>query len=245
MKNKKNLVVIFLVLLIGVRVMLHLPILSEQKAKIVSEKDFGVNISGGEFQQAMYTDKKYTGYRYFHSKGLTLLRIPFKWETIQPTPMGELDTKQLASYTGMITVAQKAGEKVIIEPHNFGRYNNIPLTDKDNNSFSDLWKKLAAIYKGYSGIWGYELMNEPHDIPGNCETWRTLSQAGINAIRSEDITHYILVPGYSWQSASDWQRESDCLKNLSDPENKLLYSAHEYFDEIKAERTIVPVQIQI
>jgi endoglucanase len=77
-------------------------------------------------------------------------------------------------------------------------------------------------------------MNEPHDTPGDCQTWKILSQSAINTIRHEDASHYILVPGYSWQGASDWQSKSDCLKDLRDPSNKLIYSAHEYFDEDKS-----------
>src|SRR5258708_17473642 len=130
----------------------------------VKNKYFGVNIAGPEFQQAMYADKKYTSYSYFNKKGLTLMRIPFKWERLQPTLHGNLDSNQLSLYTTMIATAQNTGEKVIIEAHNYGRYNNTPLTTNDLQNFSDLWGKLAQKFnKGYAGIWGYELMNEPHD----------------------------------------------------------------------------------
>jgi endoglucanase len=201
---------------------------------LVTKKYFGVTVSGPEFQDAVYTDKTYSGYSYFHQKGLTLIRMPFKWERIQPTLQGVLNMNQLNKYSEMVTSAQNAGETVIIEPHNFARFNNIPLTVNDQHNFSDLWSKIAIHFKDYSGIWGYELMNEPHDIPGDCQTWETLSQSAIDAIRIVDTTHYILVPGYSWQSAPDWQSASDCLKNLKDPANKLIYSAHEYFDEDKS-----------
>ena len=200
----------------------------------ITKRYFGVNVSGPEFQNAMYTDGSYKGYQYFHSKGLTMIRIPFKWERLQPTLLGDLDSEQLNTYTNMIVSAEKAGESVIIEPHNFAQYNGKALTAADQNNFSDLWDKLAQKFKNNTGVWGYELMNEPHDIPGDCQTWQTLSQSAITAIRKTDTTHYILVPGYSWQSALDWQNASDCLKNLQDPADKLIYSAHEYFDEDKS-----------
>ncbi len=187
----------------------------------IKNKYFGVNIAGPEFAQPMYTDSKYTSYQYFNKKGLTLIRIPFTWERLQPTLQGDLDANQLISYTNMIYAAQSSGEKIIIEAHNFGLYNNAALTDNDLQNFSDLWAKITQKFSnGYSGIWGYELMNEPHDLPGNCQTWKSLSQAAINAIRQKDTT--------------DWQSASDCLKDLTDPSNKLIYSAHIYFDEDKS-----------
>lgn len=200
----------------------------------LSKKLFGVNISGPEFNQAIYTDNTYTGYAYFHSKGLTLIRLPFKWERLQPSLLGNLDSTQLSSYINMILAAQKAKEQVIIEPHNYGRYNTTPLTATDTANFADLWTKITQTVKIYPAIWGYELMNEPHDMPGDCQTWNILSQSAIDAIRQEDTQHYILIPGYSWQGAADWLDKSDCLKDLHDPSNKLIYSAHEYFDEDKS-----------
>ena len=205
-----------------------------QSAPTITQRFFGVTISGPEFQEAMYADSNYTGYQYFNTKGLTIIRIPFKWERLQRTLQGSLDADQTEKYATMVTSAQKAGERVIIEPHNFGRYNNNPLTDADQNNFSNLWTRMTEKFKKYPGVWGYELMNEPHDLPGDCQTWATLSQSAIDAIRKEDTKHYILVPGYSWQSAADWQTMSGCLKNLQDPANKLVYSAHEYFDEDKS-----------
>lgn len=204
------------------------------KSPLVTKRYFGVTVSGPEFQNAMYTDGSYKGYQYFHSKGLTMIRIPFKWERLQPTLQGNLDPEQLNNYTNMITQAAKAGENVIIEPHNFAHYNGNALSVADQNNFSDLWSRLAEQFKNNKAVWGYELMNEPHDIPGDCQTWAALSQSAIDTIRKTDTTHYILVPGYNWQSAVDWQNSSDCLKNLQDPANKLVYSAHEYFDEDKS-----------
>src|SRR5260221_2864701 len=134
----------------------------------------------------------------------------------------------------MVVSARNAGENVIIDVHNYGRYNNNRLASSDIDIFSDLWTKIAQRFSDNKAIFGYELMNEPHDLPGGCQTWANLSQLAINAIRKVDASHYILVPGYSWQSAPDWQENSDCLKNLQDPSNMLIYSAHEYFDEDKS-----------
>ena len=234
--KKIFIIILFIFLLIGI-IALGKTFMKNQKVQqtqLITKRYFGVTVAGPEFQEAMYPNINYTGYTYFHKKGLTIVRLPFTWERMQPTLQGPLDKNQSEQYAGMIVSAQKAGEQVIIEPHNFGRYNNNPLTVKDTKNFADFWQKLAQQFKNYPAVWGYELMNEPHDIPGDCQTWKVLSQSAINAIRKEDTTHYILVPGYNWQSAADWQTSSDCLKNLTDPANKLIYSAHEYFDEDKS-----------
>src|SRR6266567_6383656 len=115
----------------------------------ITKKYFGVSLAGPEFQQAMYPDKGYQGYEYFHKKGLTILRLPFTWERMQPVMLGQLDKSQIAQYTAMVLDAQKVGEQVIIEPHNFGRYNNTPLTTSDSKNFADLWQKLAQQFKSY------------------------------------------------------------------------------------------------
>lgn len=195
-----------------------------------TRKLFGVNIAGAEFNaQAFYTDRKYTGYSYFHDTGLTLMRLPFLWERLQPIPYQALSS-DTSLYGTMIAAAHAAGDMVIIEPHNYGRYNNQPLTMNDTAMFSDLWKRLTQTYQNTPGIWGYELMNEPHDLNGGCQTWATLAQSAINTIRSTDTKHYILVPGYSWQSAYSWPETSGCLASLHDPAYKMIFSAHQYFD---------------
>lgn len=193
-------------------------------------KLFGVNIAGADFQNPQYAGSGYSGYAYYHNKGLTLIRLPFTWEKMQPTLNGPLGG-DINKLTDMITAAQRAGELVFIEPHNYARYNKTPLTPADSPAFANFWKQLAGKYStGFPGLWGYELMNEPHDLAGGCSTWQTLAQAAVTAIRQSDTTHYILLPGYAWQAAKDWTSQSGCLSSIHDPVNKMFYSAHEYFD---------------
>ena len=196
-----------------------------------TNKFFGTNAAGAEFDNTpFYTDTKYQGYKYFNNNGLTLIRLPVKWERIQPefqTPL----SNDIDKYTNMIIQAQSAGDSVIIDLHNYAKYNNKQLTTKDTQNFSDIWRKIANKYnKGYPRLFGYELMNEPHDLEGNCDTWKTLAQSAIYSIRKTDNTHYILIPGYDWQSANRWQDSSNCLADIKDPANKILFSAHQYFD---------------
>lgn len=204
----------------------------------ISGKLFGVNISGGEFGENSLPgtfNKDYTyptdltEYNYFSSHGLKMVRLPFRWERVQPTAMGDLNSSDIGSIKVAANVAQEAGQQVILDMHNYGRYYNTPLTKSDTAKFADAWRRLAVEFKDNTAIYGYELMNEPHDMPDGSDGWNTLAQAAVDAIRQVDTTHTILVPGYDWQSAYRWPQSNSNL-NISDPAGKLVYSAHLYFD---------------
>ena len=66
-------------------------------------------------------------------------------------------------------------------------------------------------------------------MQGGMATWQHLAQAATNAIRTVDTTHYVLIPGYHWQTASSCCLYNETL-NINDPASKSLYAAHQYFD---------------
>jgi len=68
--------------------------------------------------------------------------------------------------------------------------------------------------------------NEPHDTGG---LWPATAQAGATAIRQVDHVHTIIVEAEYYSAASTWTVYNENL-NVSDPDNNLVYSAHEYFD---------------
>lgn len=206
-------------------------------------KFFGVNISGAEFGPSdkigtigtdyIYpsTANGYMGMSYFAKSGQRLIRMPFRWERMQNSPGAQLSQPDVTALKLMMSDAAKNRDMVILDLHNFGMYNQKPLQASDANNFADFWSKFAQTFKSTPSLYGYELMNEPHDLSGGCETWAILAQAGVNAIRREDMHHHILIPGNSWQSAHEWQNQSDCLAKIKDPAHKLIFSAHQYFDK--------------
>jgi hypothetical protein len=135
--------------------------------------------------------------------------------------------------------------QVIIDLHNYGRYNF--NWQKDGNvgpgsanssllgtsslpiaAFANFWLLLATALKDHVGIAAYDLMNEPYNLP-TASTWPTAAQSAVNAIRSVDMQRQIIVEGYQWASARYWTTYNANL-NIVDPARRLTYEAHSYFD---------------
>lgn len=58
-----------------------------------------------------------------------------------------------------------------------------------------------------------------------------LNQAAIDGIRAAGATtQYIFVEGNAWTGAWSWTDNNDNMKNLTDPQDKLVYEMHQYLD---------------
>ena len=79
---------------------------------------------------------------------------------------------------------------------------------------------LFAGYAYYSGYVFYEVLNEPHGIADG--VWGSIQQSVIDAIRTEDAVHYIIVGGANWNSYNNLS----ALPLYSD--TKLIYTFHFY-----------------
>src|SRR5687768_9581167 len=74
---------------------------------------FGVNLAGGEFSIADYPNA--ADFDYYDSKGLNLIRLPFKWERVQPTLNGALSTTEMTKIDTCINLASARGMKIILD----------------------------------------------------------------------------------------------------------------------------------
>jgi len=117
---------------------------------------------------------------------------------------------------------------IVLDVHNYGRYhgNVIGSAEVPVEAFADLWKRLATHFREAKAVAAYGLMNEPHGMKG---IWPTAAQAGVDAIRSIDTTHIILVPGDAFSSAHQWRKNNEALA-ITDPAKRMKYEAHLYFD---------------
>ena len=165
---------------------------------------------------------------YYLARGLTLLRIPCRWERLQRELEGDLDPEETGRLDAVIAAASERKMQVIIDIHNFARYRGqlIGTVAVPETAFADFWRRLAEHYRTEAAIWAYGLMNEPHDTGGR---WPTAAQAGVNGIRAADQQHTILVAGDGWSSAANWRHNNEALR-ITDRSDKIIYEAHQYFD---------------
>jgi len=194
----------------------------------------GVSLACTEFGKVPGTiDRDYTypgekHFAYLKGKGLLVVRLPVKWERLQREPMGQLDEAEMARLDQVVGFARKHGIRLLLDLHNYARYGKmlIGTPELPNEAFADFWRKLAAHFRDEAAIFAYGLMNEPHDTGG---LWPAAAQAAIDAVRSVDTTHSIFVCGDGWSGAHSWQAINGKLA-LKDPEDNLVYEAHQYFD---------------
>jgi endoglucanase len=122
----------------------------------------------------------------------------------QPSLFGNLDEVELGRINTVIAAAHKRNMRVILSPHNFGRYyldGNERLICTDGVSieaFADFSRKVAAAFAGNQAVYGLSLMNEPH--ASRC-LWKQTAQAGLDAIRAADRERLVLAPGDEWSGA--------------------------------------------
>jgi len=199
----------------------------------------GLNIAGGEFGGTAGTHNYQYHYptlselQFYKDHGVDLVRLPFRWERVQDALGGALDVSgDLALIKQVLTNAASLGMDVILDNHNYGRYKDVALGAVGGPTaaqFADFWKKMAAELKDFPALLGYDLMNEPHDMP-TTTIWKESAQAATDAIRQVDMGNVIYVEGTGWSGAHSWLRfNSDLI--IDDPANKIVYQAHQYFDD--------------
>lgn len=166
---------------------------------------------------------------YYKGVGMNTIRLPIVWETIQPSLYGGLNTRYLAHALEFLDKAQLQDMKVVIDLHNYGRYQNklIGSQDVPARAFKDVWQRLAGAFSRHSAVYGYGLMNEPHDTGG---LWHTVAQSGVDGVRSVDTNRPIYVGGDSWSNSQRWPVVNP-TPFVTDPYNRIVYEAHLYFDD--------------
>jgi aryl-phospho-beta-D-glucosidase BglC (GH1 family) len=208
----------------------------------------GVNMDGAEYSWGSFPTL--ANLENVKSEGVNLVRLPIAWEMMQSTLDGPLNSTYLAGLKGFLSNAASLGIQVIVDLHNYGAYNLNWAQDAAANygimapgasdasvigsaavpisAFANFWQQLATSLNGNPAVAGYDIMNEPHNLPTS-GTWQAAAQAAVNAIRSVDMLTSIIVEGNNWSSAASWLTQNANL-NIVDPVNNVIYSAHQYFD---------------
>jgi endoglucanase len=203
----------------------------------------GVNLAGAEFGEGHlpgiynqhYTYPTKAEVDYFTGKGMNIFRLPFRWERLQPSAHGSLNTTELSRINNFVNYAVSKKAYVILDPHNYARYYGdiIGSTELPVSAFEDFWKKLAEQFKNNAMVI-FGLMNEPHSMA--TELWLNNANAAIAAIRSTGAENLVLVPGNAWTGAHSWNSNwygtpnSTVMLNITDSLNNYAYEVHQYLD---------------
>lgn len=201
-------------------------------------------------------------FAYYAGKGMDHIRLEGSWERLQPRLNGPLG-EQLFDHYGdpnnplrnpvslvkhYLDQAHAHGLKVILDLcHNYGERwvgydgswgrkskaqlgsNAVPIS-----AFVDYCVKQVQAFGNHPAVVAIELMNEPHDLAIGENGWRDACQQAITAIRKIDSRIAIVIDGYGWASAEYWAERNTTLHRLSDPANRIIWSAHQYFDSSSA-----------
>jgi endoglucanase len=201
----------------------------------------GVNLSNAEYGDlgavfgTNYIYPSEQTISYFGDKGMTIIRLPVRWEHLQPQIGGRLDDAELQRLKDTVSIIRKHGMAVLIDPHNFGYYDKTPLGTKPatNSAFAGFWARLAVEFANQDDVL-FGLMNEPHDIKAT--DWLQSANAAIRGIRAVGAKNLIMVPGTAWTGAGTWEKDvmgganGTVMLGIKDPADNYAYEFHQYLD---------------
>jgi len=216
----------------------------------------GVNLSQAEWGDPLnqtygignYTYATAPTFGYFAARGLPFIRLLVKWERLQPTLAGDLDSTQLGYLQRDVAYAKAFGALVCIVPHNEARYatseSQVANYDSDacivdnpcpgssikvtSDDLMDFWVRMSNVFKDEPAVAAYDLTNEPHDM--GAANWAVIAQKIVTAIRNNGDNKTIMIPGDGWSNAAYWSNYNGAKAFVSDPANNYYYEAHLYFD---------------
>lgn len=203
----------------------------------------GFNLAGAEFGEAM---PGIYGQDYIYpepqdlidlaERGFGVVRLPVRWERLQKELGAPLDHEEIARLDRLIAAAGSAGQNLVIDLHNYGRYqgkviggNGPPISD-----FSGFWALLATRYQGNSNVI-FGLMNEPYGI--DADYWARVNQAALDAIRRTGAENLVLLSGTAWSGAHSWvtpvsgRANADAVRHITDSCKNMAFEVHQYFDQ--------------
>lgn len=203
----------------------------------------GVNLAGAEFngkrlpgvrnKDYVYPDR--AAFDYFAALGMNAVRLPFRWERVQPTLFGELDAAEAAEIGAAVNEARARGMCIILDVHNYGLYHGQPIGSADvpAAAFVDLWQRLAGRFADADSV-ALGLMNEPFKL--SIDDWSTVAQRTVDALRQSGARHLVLVSGGRWSGVHEWHKTFGATSNarafadFQDPLKRTLIEVHQYAD---------------
>lgn len=178
---------------------------------------------------------------YIKQTGMNSIRLPFHYKLFTDEDYMGLKSNQdgFARVDSVIKWCKAEGLYVILDMHdapggqtgdNIDDSYGYPWLFESETSkqlFSEIWKKIADRYKNEPTVLGYDLLNEPiATYFTNKEEINKLLvpvyKRGVEAIRSVDPNHIILLGGGQWNSNFSMFDEKAIDSNM-------LYTCHRYW----------------
>lgn len=216
----------------------------------------GVNLAGLEFSTQRegfsnaqpgisgqdFFDEPEASFAFLADRGIDLVRIPFRWERLQPTLGDDFAEQYAATIDQMLDFASEHGIDVVLGLHNYGVYitpdGALPLgsTELPASALTEVWVRISERWGTHPAVVAYGLMNEPHSLVGDsladqARRWEAVTQETVMGIRATGDTTLLMVPGYDWSSLPRW-RQTHPVGWITDPADNFRYEAHHYWDDI-------------
>ncbi|MDH3650381.1 MAG: cellulase family glycosylhydrolase [Saprospiraceae bacterium] len=170
----------------------------------------------GNIQFSRYTKKDL---EQIQSLGCDVIRLPINLHgmTAGP-PQYTLDPLFLFFLDQVIDWSEELGIYLILDNHSFDPNDSTEPAIED--PLTKVWLQLARHYKDRSEFLIYEVFNEAHDIAD--DVWNQIQKRVIQAIRTVDSKHSIIVGGSNWNN----YRNLEAIPDLGD--ENLIYTFHFY-----------------
>lgn len=203
----------------------------------------GTNLSGAEFASQKLPGVLGYDYAYptrndlvfFKSTGMNLIRLPFRWERVQHSLKGPLDTAEVAQIARVIGWAHELDLCILLDLHNYASYRSQKIGSDavEPSAFEDVWLRLAAAFPD-ANTTALGLMNEPAAMP--VPQWLALAQSTVLALRSKGASHWLMVGSGRWSGAHEWEKRFDGVSaaeafgRFTDPLKRFAVELHQYVD---------------
>jgi endoglucanase len=205
----------------------------------------GVNLAGAEFGDLPgrhtyeYQYPSSEDVAYFADLGFNCLRVPFRWERLQPALRGDFAPEEEGLIARLVGDITGRGLVAVLDPHNYAKR----LIDSDKwssehligsqavptDAFVDFWRRLALMFKDNDRVI-FGLMNEPAGI--SADAWLQIANRAIVAIRDTGAKNLLTVPGTAYTGAHSWLSSGNAaLAGVIDPLNHFAIEVHQYFDD--------------
>lgn len=185
------------------------------------------------------------------ARGIGFVRLPVRWERLQPHLGQTLDAAESARLTACLERVRAAGLRVVLDVHNYGAYyladggvgarRAIGSAQVGVADFADLWRRLSSLLAGNPTVLAYGLMNEPTGMAGP-GVWERASRAAVAAIRGNGDPGRVLVQSYGWGGVRQFARLHRDGPWIAD--RGVWYEAHQYFDADGSARYVAPFDLE-